>query len=263
MRRAIAVVAAVLALTSAQAARSDVQAWESGVGGIGVSDHQAGDVVEPGATAAPAGGGVAPTYYSYWMIGWAGDRFCRVRHVTTDPVLAAAYNFALHRDFAAANAPGGAAECPAGPVQAAPSAPPPDVLARDFWDVRLLPHPTLKIDPDYAVTGKRVYLQIAGERTKHFDVSDPLGPVIGIDATSTYVVDWGDGTSDTTTSSGGPWPDGDVSHVYTTANPSQTITVAQQWSATWQAGGQQGALNGLRTDGSLTFRVVEVQAVRD
>jgi len=184
--------------------------------------------------------------------------------VTTDADLAAAYNFALHHEFAAGNAAGSAAECPATPTGgAAPAPPPPDVLARDFWDVRLLPHPTLKIDPDYAVTGKRVYLQIQSDRTRHFDVADPLGPAIGIDATSTYLIDWGDGTTDTATSNGGPWPDGDVSHVYTTANPAQTIKVAQQWTATWRAGDQQGALDNLRTDGSLTFRVVEVQAVRE
>jgi hypothetical protein len=262
VRRPVAVLTVLLAMVGAASPAWAVQVEGQDQGTVTVTDHQAGAVGDPGAAAA-SGGGAGPALYSYWTIGWAGDRFCRVRHVTTDPKLAAAYNFALHYDFAAANAPGSAAECPANAAVAPAPGPTPDVLARDFWDVRLLPRPSLAIDPDYAVTGKRVYLQIGGERTKHFDVSDLLGPSIGIDATSTYVVDWGDGTTDTTTSSGGPWPSGDVSHVYATANPGQTVTVAQQWSATWQAGGQQGALNGLQTDGALTFRVVEVQAVRD
>jgi hypothetical protein len=186
-----------------------------------------------------------------------------MRRVTTDPNLAAAYTYALHRQFAAGNAPGNADVCPPG----TPVAPPgtvasPDQVARDFWDVRLLPRPTLRMAPDYAVTGKRAYLQIDSDRSRHFDVPNPLGPPISIEAISRYVVDWGDGTVETTTSAGGPWPDGDLTHVYTTSAPARTIRVAQQWSATWAAGGQQGVLDNLLTSGTLTFRVTQVQAVR-
>jgi hypothetical protein len=262
MRRAV-VLAITLILLAATPVYG-VDTWQAGEGGIGFSDHQPGDAsADPGAGGGAAGGTPA-RLYSYWTIGWAGDRFCRVRHVTADPDLAAAYTFALHYDFAAGNASGTSAECPATSAANPPQGPPPpDLLARDFWDVRLLPKPTLAMSPDYAVAGKRVYLQIGGERSKHFDVPDPLGLPIAIEATSHYVVDWGDGTLESTTSTGGPWPDGDVTHVYTTARPAMTIRVAQEWSATWQAGDQQGGLDGLHTDGSMTFRVTEVQAVRE
>jgi hypothetical protein len=175
--------------------------------------------------------------------------------------LAAAYAFALQRQFAGGNAAGSAAECPPGVVALAPVVTP-DQLAEAFWDVRLLPPPTMSMSPDYAVTGKPVYLQIGGDQSRHFDVPNPVGAPIAIEASSRYVVDWGDGTVEGTTSRGGAWPDGDLTHVYTTSSPRQTIKVGQQWSATWRAGPQSGALENLRTDGSLTFRVTQVQAVR-
>jgi hypothetical protein len=263
MRRAVAIGVAVVVAGAPIRAFGDGVAWQSGVGEIGVSDHQPGEPGDSGGGAAAAASGPGQQLYTYWAIGWAGDRFCRVRHVTTDPDLAAAYNFALHHDLAAANATGGAAECPAGTPTIAPAAPTPDQVARDFWDVRLLPSPSLHMQPGYAVTGKRVYLEIDSEATKHFDVPDALGPPVSIEATSTYVIDWGDGVIESTTSRGGPWPHGDVTHVYTTSAAARTVTVTQQWSATWRAGGQQGALDNLRTGGSLTFRVTQVQAVRE
>jgi hypothetical protein len=246
-----------LLLVLGRPAFGEVDAWRVREDGIGVSDHQPGvDGNEVG-----SGGGAGRQVYVYWAIGWTGDRFCRERHVTTDPDLAAAYRYALQRQFAGGNAVGTTQDCPPG----TPTTPvlTPDLLARDFWDVRILPIPALRIVPDYAVTGKPVYLQVLSERDKHFDVPDPLGAPIGIEATSVYVVDWGDGTVETTTSNGGPWPDGDVNHVYTTSNPARTISVRQQWSATWRAGDQQGALNTLQTSAALTLRVTQVQAVRD
>jgi hypothetical protein len=223
------------------------------------TDHKPGEAGEAGGGG--SSGVSAPRLYVYWSIGWTDAGFCRQRHLTTDPDLAAAYNYALQQQLAAANAQGSTALCPAGTPDAPPN-PTPDMLAQDFWDVRLLPAPKPTMSPNYAVTGKPVYLQIDGERAKHFDVADPFGPPIAIEATSRYVVDWGDGTVETTTSSGGRWPGGDLRHVYTTSAESRTIRVAQQWSATWQAGTQQGGLNNLQTAGTLTFTVTQVQAVR-
>jgi hypothetical protein len=231
-------------------------------GAITVTDAtpgNAGSVSAPSALAGP----VRPLY-AYWAIGWDGDHFCRVRRVTADPDIANGYSLALQHSFASVNADGSSADCPAVPGATAPAPPSPDTLARAFWDVRLLPAPTLTIVPGYAITGKPVYLQIGGERTKHFDVPDPLGPPVSIDATADYVVDWGDGSPlQTTTSPGGPWPHGDLTHTYTTLNRHQTIRVAQRWSATWSAGDQRGTLDNLRTDGALTFEVTQVQAVRN
>src|SRR5919109_894506 len=77
--------------------------------------------------------------------------------------------------------------------------------------------------------------------------------------------DWADGTPPTTTTSrGGPWPDGDVTHVYTDAHTAVTIRVVQLWSATWTAGPTAaGTLEQLRTEGELTIRVDQLQPVRN
>lgn len=270
MRAPVAVASALVAASAVMflSPAFAVEAWQYREDGVGVSDHVPGAPGGPGRGGAGpqggGGGGGGARLYPYWTIGWDGDRFCRQVRYTTDPDLAAAYNFAYHRQFAGGNAPGNADPCPAGTATAPPGAvlPTPDQLARDFWTVRVLPAPTLRMSPDYAVTGKPIYLQIGGERQKRFDVPNPIGPAITIETTSRYVVDWGDGTVETTTSQGGPWPDGDVTHVYTTSTRARTIRVSQQWSATWSAGDQGGALDALRTDGSLTFRVEQVQAVR-
>lgn len=238
-----------------------VTAWQYSGDGVAVRDHVGGGA--PNAVADGSHDASTPrALYSYWRVGWNGDLFCRERRVTTDPDLAAAWNYALQRQFAGGNAEGNAAACPEGAVEALAAMPTPDELARDFWDVRILPAPTLTMAPDYAVTGKRVYLEITGEQRKHFDIPNPIGPAIGIDTTSRYIVDWGDGTVESTASQGGSWPDGDVTHVYTTSAPARTIRVQQQWSATWRAGDQQGALDNLQTSATLTFRVTQVQAVR-
>jgi len=264
---AIAVVVTTIVIGSAPVA-AKVTVWESGVGEVGVSDHRGGSPGGPGSggtgpSGGGGGGGGTVRTYAYWTVGWNVDRFCRQLLYTTDPEVAAAYDFAYKRRFAGGNADGSADICPAGTDPLAPLAlPTPDQIARDFWTVRILPAPTLHMSPDYAVTGKTVYLEIDGEQHKRFDIPNPIGPAIAIETTSRYVVDWGDGTVTTTASQGGPWPDGDVTHVYTTSSPARTIRVTQQWSATWRAGDQQGDLDTLRTDGTLTFRVTQVQAVR-
>lgn len=243
--------------------RAEVGAWAIDHVGIGVSDHAPGVPGTPGGTA-PAAGVAGVQYYAFWTLGWSDAGWCRVRRYTTDPDLAAAYNYGLQHEFANGNAHGSAGECPATPQAPNPTAPPtPDQLAQDFWDVRLLPAPTLTMSPDYAVTGKPVYLQVGGDQSLHFDVANPIGAGIAIDTSSRYVVDWGDGAVETTTSRGGPWPNGDLTHTYTTTAEARTIRVAQHWSAAWRSGDAQGTLETLQTSAVLTFRVTQVQAVRN
>jgi hypothetical protein len=139
-----------------------------------------------------------------------------------------------------------------------------EAAVREFWETVVLPRPEPRIQPGKAITGKDAYLEIGGERARAYTITNPLGgPPIVIEATAQYVVDWGDGTTTTTASQGGPWPDGDVTHVWTTAGR-YDVVVAQQWSATWSAGPAGGALRGLETFGRLDgFPVIEVQAVRN
>jgi len=211
-------------------------------------------------TALAAGSG--QHVFAYWRLVSSAGGFCRERQYTTDEALARAYDYLADRRGAEANVIDFGA-CP--PDAATPAAPDPGELARDFWDVRRLPAPTLKVVPDYGIVGKRVHLQIAGPPAATFEVPNPIGAPVGIAATSRYVVDWGDGTpATTTTSRGGPWPDGDVTHVYDTAHPAVTIRVTQRWSATWTAGATTGGtLENLRTEGELTIRVDQLQPVRN
>lgn len=201
--------------------------------------------------------------YSYWAVAFADGGFCRARRYTYDRAEAEAYQYAFNRQYAEANGLAQLAQCPPDATTTAP--PSPAELARDFWDVRHLPRPTLAITPDYAITGKPVYLRIGNPRTTTFDVANPVGPAVHITATSKYRIDWGDGSPPTTTTSqGGPWPHGDVTHVYDHAVPQATITVTQLWAATWTAGpGTGGSLDNLQTAGTLTLRVEQLQAVRN
>lgn len=225
-------------------------------GSIIITDHEAG---EPGANGTAEPG---KQVFAYWAVAWAEGGFCRDRRYTYDQAEADAYQYAYNRQVAEANGLAQLPECPRdNPTPAAPS---PGDLARDFWDVRRLPTPTLEVIPDYAVSGKRVYLTIKGPATADFHVPNPLGGDVSIAATSRYTVDWGDGSPPTTTTSqGGPWPDGDVTHVYDVAGRSATIRVVQTWGATWSAPGAGGTLDNLQTVGELVLRVEQVQAVRN
>lgn len=258
MRQVVAATVALVFLPSAAFGTEQVRGFDTG--GILITDTSPGSPGQPAGSAPPKQG--SPVY-AYWAIVYTPDGFCRERRFTTDQAEADAYNYVYELRVAEANELTRLESCPADTSAAAP--PTPGELARDFWDVRLLPSPTVKTVPDYAIVGKRVYLQIVGPPTTAFDVPNPIGADIDIQATSRYAVDWGDGTPPTTTTSqGGPWPDGDLTHVYDTAHSAVTIRVTQQWSATWTAGpGTAGTLDDLRTVGELTIRVDQLQPVRN
>ena len=153
--------------------------------------------------------------------------------------------------------------------EALPARPAPSALADAFWQDQVpLPKPQPSVQPADGITGIPVYLQIAGpqEGTWSFET---FGITITISATSTYDIDWGDGTVETgITSQGGPYPDGDVVHGYRWKG-TYDIVVTQQWTATWTASGADGSSGGtiagvLQTVGIVEdFVVTEVQAVRE
>ena len=140
-------------------------------------------------------------------------------------------------------------------------------IAAEVWQhVEDLPVPSLSVQPDFGVTGKPVYLQIAGANTWSRTIDNPIGDDVVITATSDYVIDWGDPTypkTDTTTSQGGTYPDGDVTHVYTHKTPRTEIRVTQRWTARWRAGAATGTLGQLTTSAApLPIEVRDLQAVR-
>ena len=112
-----------------------------------------------------------------------------------------------------------------------------------------------EIDPGYAVTGLRAYLEI----------TDPTPTTItlvgqGVSLTTEYRVRWGDGASTTTTSPGVPYPggEGEVSHVYRDAEQ-LVVEVDLVVRGSWN-GRDLGALAPVTT--TLPLDVREVQAVR-
>jgi hypothetical protein len=141
----------------------------------------------------------------------------------------------------------------------------PEQAALQVWQqLVVLPRPQPRIRPGKAHTGREAFLEIGGQQTGSW-FFQAFGFPITINATSTYDVDWGEGTIDRgVTSQGGPWPDGDIRHVYTIAN-TYTVTINQHWTARWSIGGAGGTIaNVLRTIGTIDpFPVHQVQAVRD
>jgi hypothetical protein len=127
-----------------------------------------------------------------------------------------------------------------------------------------LPHPTVAVKPGEAIVGHLAYLEIGGPQSIQWS-GVALGVPISITATSTYDVDWGDGTPPDTglTTQGGPWPTGTITHAYQFAG-NYVITVTQRWTANWTTEGTSGTIaNALFTTGTLPLPAREVQANRD
>ena len=139
----------------------------------------------------------------------------------------------------------------------------PAVLAEVFWGEVLLPRPVPRIEPGWAMTGRLAYLETRAPTTQTFTRDTPLGPLT-ITATGEFLVDWGDGTrTGPHTNAGAPWPEGRITHGYTTAR-TVDVVVTEQWRATWALAGRTGNLTALRTEGSIEdLPVREVQAVRN
>lgn len=153
--------------------------------------------------------------------------------------------------------------CPAVPGAPAVVLPSPETVALAFWRQADLPAPAPYVAPGYAVTGMRAYLESRAQAEAAFVYETVLGPLT-IDARSGGLwVDWGDGAGweGPHQSLGGPWPDGDISHLYGDKGE-VTITVTQEWTATWAVGGASGTLGGMSTTGAIEqFHIGEIEAV--
>jgi hypothetical protein len=141
----------------------------------------------------------------------------------------------------------------------------PVTLAVQFWRTIPLPAPRPQIPPGYAITGKTAYLVTNG--TLHpapFSENTPLG-LLSVTAAATYEVDWGDGTLPTWNGpyvfEGEPWPNGQIVHTYDNVG-SYTVTVTENWTATWMLASATGQLGGLHTTGTIPgYHVQQLQAV--
>lgn len=85
---------------------------------------------------------------------------------------------------------------------------------------------------DHAVVNMPTYFSAQGSGP----LSGTFGPAVAritINATPEYVWSWGDGSAPlTTTSTGGPYPSGDVHHTYR-APATRTVTLTTRWTATF------------------------------
>lgn len=254
MRRLIIITAVAALLAQAPASAVEVDR-DAGGGTIRVTDSRPADQTRR--RPAPQ---EAQEWFPYTVVRWlGGEGFCVDTLWTRDEGLARLYGQVRPTIGWVQR------QCP---PDAAVEVPDPATIAAATWqDVKSLPVPSLDIDPDHALAGKKVYLEIAGAQTWTETIDNPIGDDIVLTATSDYLVGWGDPRRPeptVTRSPGGPWPDGDVTHTYSDAAPKRTITVTQRWRATWSAGGQGGTLDRLATTSApLSLEVRQLEAVRN
>ncbi|MGI8685186.1 MAG: hypothetical protein ACR2MO_08890 [Acidimicrobiales bacterium] len=147
--------------------------------------------------------------------------------------------------------------------------PPPRELARQVIEEVGLPAPVPVIAPGWAITGMRGYLEpsltapvIDGRPTVSATRTTELGEM-AVTATAVYRVDWGDGErTGPVIGPGGPWPDGNLTHTWTTIG-TYDVVVAADWTVRWRMGAASGTLT-TTTEGRIeAFRVDQLQAVRN
>ena len=146
----------------------------------------------------------------------------------------------------------------------APPATSPAQLALLIWQTQIpLPHPAPYIAPGYAITGKRAYLEIRDNPSLSPQHFNELGYDITVEATSTYDVVWGDGAeSRDVSSTGGPYPSGNITHVYDNIG-TYTVRILQTWHGRYTVNGTTGTIDvPLTTDGAIQgFPVHQLEAV--
>ena len=142
----------------------------------------------------------------------------------------------------------------------------PAAAAQLVWeDIVELPDPEVRIAPGHAITGKPAYLEVLSPRTLTHTTT-AFGQTVELTVTSVLDVDWGDGTPPqrNLTEHGGPWPDGDITHVYTDLHHAAPVKITQRWQARWRVGTETGVIaDQLFTESTLPLEVRQIQAVRE
>ena len=135
------------------------------------------------------------------------------------------------------------------------------MVAARYWERVPLPKPRPTIAPGRAITGKLAYLETRGEIAHTYTNDTVFGP-LRINATGSYTVNWGDGTTTGPhTFEGKPWPSGQITHDYLDVG-NYDVVVTERWTATWALDGESGVLRTLQTTGTIgAFPVEQLQAV--
>lgn len=154
--------------------------------------------------------------------------------------------------------------CPNSPRRQDGTLAPATAAALVWQDSVELPDPVIEIKPGHAITGKPAYLEVTSPRTLRTTTS-AFGYAVELTVTSVLDIDWGDGTIErNVTRQGGPWPSGDLTHVYIDTKAQAPVHVTQRWKASWRVGGQSGVIaDQLFTEATMNLPVRELQAVRD
>jgi hypothetical protein len=148
--------------------------------------------------------------------------------------------------------------CPA----TAPPPPSASQIAQAWVQSAHLPAPGLYIAPGHAVTGLTAYLQITAHSPWAATFDDPIrnDTITASCSYTSFEIDWGDGDRTSTASTGGAYPDGDVTHVYQYAAPQLSLAVTEHWTCAWSDQvGDAGTIAGLSSARALPLEVREIQ----
>jgi hypothetical protein len=148
------------------------------------------------------------------------------------------------------------------PGTATPPPPSATLIAQAWVQSAHLPSPGLFIAPGHAVTGLTAYLQITAHAPWTATFSDPIrdDTITASCSGAGFDIEWGDGDRTSTASTGGPYPNGDVTHVYRNAAAQLTLDVTEHWSCAWSDQvGDSGTIAGLSSAGTLALEVREIQ----
>jgi hypothetical protein len=135
------------------------------------------------------------------------------------------------------------------------------VAARHWEGPVSPPRPRPYIAPGRALTGKPAYLETGNRTSFTYQADTEFGPLT-INASGSYTVVWGDGTTTGPFSFEGiSWPTGRITHEYQDVG-TYNVVVIERWTATWSLDGESGVLRALQSTGTLNnFPVEQLQAV--
>lgn len=135
--------------------------------------------------------------------------------------------------------------------------------ARDLSVTLVLPSPRPEIDPGWAITGLRAFLETRGTVTYDSGPIETEWGTMIMQGTGEYFVDWGDDTGwfGPYGFEGMAWPEGRITHLYRHTG-TYTVKVRQLWTLHWRVGERRGTLTDRFTESTLTLPVRELQPVR-
>ncbi|MDA8196962.1 MAG: hypothetical protein M0019_07140 [Actinomycetota bacterium] len=135
-------------------------------------------------------------------------------------------------------------------ISSPPSNPVNDItVVRDVIS-RQLPSPNPSFDPPFSLVSLNAYLSTGASVSDHLDTTTPIGRVTA-DASGTLTIDFGDGTTPiTTTSTGGPYPNGNIVHAWTSTG-CYRVTVTENWSVNYTTPNGSGSISGITTFGEI------------